>query len=203
MPSKNRQKTYASDAYYHIYNRGVEKRKIFQDDEDYRVFLSLLKRYLDSQVSKDPSGREYDRLYGRVELLAYCLMPNHFHLLIYVHDAEGMTRLLRGVATSYTGYFNKKYKRIGPLFQDRYKTSHILADSYLTHISRYIHRNPKTWRHWKYSSLPYYLDDRQADWLLPDKIMALFANRKEYGEFLDDYEDYKSSLDEIAPEIAG
>ncbi len=202
MPSKNRLKVYVPDAYYHVYNRGVEKRKIFIDDEDYRVFLNLLKRYLDHEPKLDKSGRQYDHLYGRVELLTYCLMPNHFHLLIYVHDATAMQRLFRGVATSYTGYFNKKYQRVGPLFQDRYKASMILNDSYLLHISRYIHLNPKAWRSWAYSSLPYYLGDKKSSWILPKRITDLFNDKAEYLEFVSDYEGYKESLDDIKGELA-
>lgn len=89
-------------------------------------------------------------------------------------------------------YFNEKYKRVGPLFQDRYKASHIFNESYLVHISRYIHLNPPDWRHWSFSSLPYYLGDAYADWVLPQRSKELVNN---YLEFVQDYEDYKATLD--------
>src|ERR1043166_5683188 len=123
MASRNLEKIYLEESVYHIYNRGINKRRIFLEDVDYAVFLNLLKRYLDKEPTKDRKGREYEWLHNRIELLAFCLMPNHFHLLLYQKDPEAMTRLLRGVCTSYTGYFNKKYKRMGPLFQDRFKAS--------------------------------------------------------------------------------
>lgn len=202
MVSRNREKNYVPEAYYHIYNRGVEKRKIFIDDEDYRVFLNLFKRYLDREPVRDPSGREYDHLFERGELLAFCLMPNHFHLLLYVHDDEAMTRLMRGVATSYTTYFNKKYKRVGPLFQDRYKASHILNDAYLVHITRYIHLNPKDWQDWPYSSLPYYLGKKSAAWIIPERILGMFEDGN-YREFVADYVSQKEMWDEIKHDLAG
>jgi putative transposase len=201
MPSRNRLKIYVPEGYYHIYNRGVEKRLIFQDDADYQVFLNLLKRYLDGAPHKDASGRQYEWLHDRLELLAYCLLPNHYHLLIYVHDELAMTRLLRGAITSYTGYFNKKYQRVGPLFQDRYKASHILNDAYLQHISRYIHLNPKDWQQWEYSSLPYYLGHKKAGWLQPQRMLEVFQG-DDYLEFVRDYRDHKQMLEEIKLELA-
>lgn len=201
MSSRNRIKIYVPEAYYHVYNRGVERRVIFQDDDDYHVFLNLLKRYLDKEPAKDPSGREYDTLYGRLELLSYCLQPNHYHLLIYVHDAEAMTRLFRGVNTAYTKYFNKKYNRIGPLFQDRYKASHILGDSYLLHISRYIHLNPRDWRKWPYSSLDYYLSRKNAGWVHPQRLLQLFEGNS-YLSFVEDYQDVKKVMDDVKAELA-
>lgn len=202
MASRNRTKQYTEDSYYHVYNRGVEKRVIFIDDEDYRVFMNLLKRYLDQEPIKDNKGREYEWLHERLELLAFCLMPNHFHLLLYQVDESSITRLMRGVCTSYTTYFNKKYKRIGPLFQDRYKASHINQDNYLLHISRYIHRNPRDYENWPYSSYGYFVGDRVAGWVQIAKIRTLFEDRQEYIRFVGDYEDYKNSLDDIASALA-
>lgn len=201
MSSRNRIKIYIPEAYYHIYNRGVERRIIFQDDDDYRVFLNLLKRYLDNEPASDRSGREYDWLHKRLELLGYCLQPNHYHLMVYVHDAQAMTRLFRGVNTAYTKYFNKKNDRIGPLFQDRYKASHILNDAYLVHISRYVHLNPKNWRDWPYSSLPYYLGQKNAGWVRPQRLLDLFEGDN-YLNFIEDYQDAKKVMDEVKSELA-
>ncbi|OVE79228.1 hypothetical protein BVY00_00945, partial [bacterium G20] len=120
---------------------------------------------------------------------------------IYQHEPEAMTRLLRGVCTSYSTYFNKKYRRIGPLFLERYKASRIHKDEYLKHISRYIHLNPANYRRWEFSSLPYYLDNKKAGWVRPQRILDLF-NDGEYGVFVSDYESYKRELDEIKSELA-
>lgn len=201
MPSRNLVRAYASDSYYHIYNRGVNKRKIFLDSDDFAVFLNLLKRYLDSKPTKDNKGREYEWLHRRIELLAFCLLPNHFHLLIYQHDPKAVTRLMVGVLTSYTGYFNKKYKRLGPLFQSAYKASRINNEEYLMHISRYIHLNPTEYKSWEFSSLSYFLGNKQAGWVSPQRVLDMFE-KEEYPGFLKDYEGYKKTLDEIKRELA-
>lgn len=205
MPSRNIEKTLVPHSYYHVYNRGVEKRVIFKDDKDYTVFLNLLKRYLNKEPAKDLKNRKYIWLHDDIELLAYCLMPNHFHLFVYVHDSpESLTQLMQCICTAYTGYFNKKYKRVGHLFQSRYKASHILNDSYLQHISRYIHLNPKDYRKWQYSSLSYYIGNKRAAWINPERILDLFdGGPMEYIRFMRDYEDYKAMLDEIKSELAG
>lgn len=201
MSSRNVIKDYVEDSFYHVYNRGVNKRKIFLDNDDYAVFLNLLKRYLDSEPVTDNKGREYEWLHKRIELLAFCLMPNHFHLLIYQHDKEAMTRLMRGTITSYTIYFNKKYRRTGPLFQDRFKASLITKDTYLLHISRYIHLNPHDYINWEFSSLLYYAGKKKAGWVNPDRIMEFFEGDN-YFAFIKDYEEQKLMLDELKHELA-
>lgn len=202
MPNRNVIKLYSPDTYYHVYNRGVNGRTIFKEQQDYHVFLNLLKRYLSAEPVKDKQGREYPWLREDIELLAFCLMPNHFHLLVYQkNNKDAATRLLRGVSTAYTVYFNKKYKRRGPLFQERFKASSIDKDNYLHHVSRYIHLNPKGYRQWEFSSLDYYLGRKSAEWINPGLILDLFEPG-EYSDFLSDYEDYKRVMDEVKPELA-
>jgi putative transposase len=195
MPAKNRIKVYSEDSYYHAYNRGINKRRIFLDDDDYKVFLNLLKRHLSQEPQTDNKGREYKWLYNEIELLAYCLMPNHFHICLYQVSDRAMQQLIGPVSMSYTTYFNKKYGRIGPLFQDTYKASRISDDAYLQHISRYIHRNPKGYELWPYSSYRNYTGNKTADWVHPERLLALFDNKQDYVMFTADYEDYKQSLD--------
>ena len=108
---------------------------------------------------------------------------------------------MQSVCVSYVGYFNKKYKRVGTLFQDRYKASMITNDAYLQHISRYIHLNPKNYKSWKYSSLPYYLNTKAAKWVNHQRILDIFEGDS-YIKFLDDYESSKEALDEIKHELA-
>src|SRR3989338_868058 len=201
MPSRNLEKIYLEDSFYHVYNRGVNKRRIFLQDRDYAVFLSLLKRYLDKTPVKDNKGREYEWLHKRIELSAFCLMPNHFHLLLYQKDSRAMTRLLSGLCTSYTGFFNKKFSRSGPLFQDRFKASLITRDAYLQHISRYLHLNPPNYRQYEWSSLPYYLETRSAGWLNPQRILDLFEG-DDYQSFVANYEDHKRVIDEVKSQLA-
>ena len=208
MPSRNRVKVYGENVFYHIYNRGVNKMKIFYDDEDYGVFLNLLKRYLSIEPVKDKKGREYASLYNEIELLAFCLMPNHFHLLVFQHDTAAMTKLMRGVCVSYGTYFNKKYKRQGPVFQERYKANMIANEEYLEHISRYIHLNPidikdykTTYLTYPYSSIGYYLGRQSSSWVRFKRIHSV-ANKDRYRAFLADYEDAHEMLKTIKDELA-
>jgi len=202
MPSKNSRKIYLEKTHYHIFNRGVNKRKIFLDEEDYAVFLNLFKRYLSRKPEVDAKKREYPWLYNDIELLSFCLMPNHFHLLAYQLEENSIKHLLKNVCGSYTSYFNKKYKRIGPLFQDRFKAKMIDDDAYLHHISRYIHMNPKQYLSWKHSSLPYYLGEQSAEWIQPYRIIELFNDKEDYLTFLKDYEKQKEIMDEIKDSLA-
>ncbi len=186
MPTRNSVKAYEPHSYYHLYNRGVNKQAVFNEDEDKVYFLSLLKRYLSLDETKRLKHVAYKSYADTVDLLAYCVMNNHVHLLIYLHDdTTAITELMRGVMASYSMYFNKKYDRVGPLFQGRYLASHITSDVYLHHISRYIHRNPAIWSEYPYSSLRYYTGEAYADWIKPGKILDLFDNDvRQYMDFL-------------------
>lgn len=202
MPSRNIVKIDVDQSYYHVYARGASRKDIFLDEEDYRVFLNLCKRYLSREPMTDRLGREYKNFYDNVELLAFCLMPNHFHLLFYQDEAGAISHLMRGVMTSYSGYFNRKYSRSGALFESRYKSSRISDDAYLMHISRYIHLNPKQWRTWSWSSLANYLGRAESDWLRPERITELFASREMYEKFVADYEDSQRMIEAIKHELA-
>lgn len=176
--------------------------KIFQDSQDYSVFLNLLKRHLSKKPIKDNKGREYPWFAKQISLEAFCLMPNHLHLLLYQTDQTGLTQLMQSIMPAYVRYFNKKYHRYGPLFQGIYKASMIYTDSYLDHISRYIHLNPKNYKTYKWSSLPYYTSNKKAEWLEPGRIRGMFKTNREYEEFMADYAEYKEILDEIKHELA-
>lgn len=201
MPSRNTVKQYVADSCYHVYNRGVEKRNIFLDDEDYAVFLNLLKRYLAPHKESDQWGRLYLNYFNRVELLAFCLMPNHFHLLVWQDQAYDFSRLVQSVCTAYAGYFNKKYSRVGTLFQGVFKGKRIENDQYNLHISRYIHLNPldikRDYREYAYSSLPYYSGKSYADWVRPERVLCLFRGADDYRAFLEDPSDIKSNQEGI------
>ena len=114
------------DAYYHVTCRGNERREIFRNNDDHNVFLELLARSLDIYT---------------VELGAYALMPNHFHFLVRTPKGN-LSEFMRHFNISYTGAFNRKYRRSGHLYQGRYKAFLIEADNYLLEVSRYIHLNP-------------------------------------------------------------
>lgn len=201
MPSRNVVKIDVPDSYYHVYARGHGKQKIFRDEEDFELFLSLFARHLSNEPVANASGRKYTHLQDDVSLLCYCLMGNHFHLLLHQRSIGAMSRLMRGIMTSYSMYFNKKYGSSGALFESRYKASRISSDPYLMHISRYIHLNPKDWMAYPYSSIhSYYLG--APEWLRPMPVVELFGSLPKYADFLNDYADYKESLAIIEDELA-
>ena len=203
MPSRNTRKQYAEHSYYHIYTRGGNKQTVFIDSFDYAYFLGLFKRYLSKDTVKNTARIPYKNYSENIDLLAYCLMPNHIHIVIYQNDKDAISYFMQSVMTSYSMYFNKRYGHLGPVFQSRYLASIIDQENYLHHISRYIHLNPKQWRSYPYSSLPYYLGDKSADWIKPDKILDLFDNNTEkYRTFLKDYKEQKELLDELKWELA-
>ncbi len=202
MPSKNVIKTDVAESYYHVYFRGANKTKIFREPSDYEKMLQLFSRYLSLKEAKNSAGISFPNYSNRLELLAFCLMPNHVHLFIYQHQQGVMTEFMRSVLTSYSMYFNKKYKRTGPLFESRYKASHITNDAYFQHISRYIHLNPRSWKTYEYSSLPYYLHQVTDEWIVPRKIIDDFESPTEYLKFLEDYEEAKEMIDILKHELA-
>ncbi len=142
--------------YYHLYNCGVEKRSIFSNKDDYARFLNLIYFYrykqkipytqFDtlSQKAKDlylnlnPRTAERELL----KIIAYSLMPNHFHFLVKATKKEGIPTFMAKISNSYTKYFNIKYDRLGSLFQGRYKSKEMPSDEAILQVSRYIHLNP-------------------------------------------------------------
>ncbi len=228
MPSRNRIKQYIADSYYHLYNRGVEKRLIFLDDQDYGVFLSYLKTYLEPKdeielqsILADPlsSSKEKDKalkllklnnFHDSIQLIAYILMPNHFHFFVKQTELNSIDRFMNSLCTRFTMYFNKKYKRVGGLFQSVYKGVLIQSEEQLMYLTRYIHRNifgskrknEKNIRmlaSYQHSSYPEYLGLRYTDWLHPEEVLRLFFDEKAYQAFVEDVDSEKSikSLDRL------
>ncbi len=209
MPAKNIVKEYTENGYYHIYNRGVEKREIFLDEQDCQVFLHYLKMYLspiEELIEKNQPGIRIQRfiplnLSKEIDLLTFTLMPNHIHLQIKQYTKDGIIKLMRRLATSYVMYFNKKYQRVGPLFQNTYKAALIGSEPYLLHLSRYIHLSPTKLKapsinFINFSSYPYYLGKKQASWIKPQEILSYFKNAQSsdfkdilsYQSFVEDYQ---------------
>ncbi len=202
MVSRNVIKIDIPDSYYHVYARGASLQPIFIEPDDYAHFLSLFHRYLSQEEVTNSIGIAYDKLRDDLQLLCYCLMKNHFHLLIYQKSEGTMPRLMRGVMTAYSRYFNKKYDRSGPLFETRYQASRISSDDYLMHISRYIHLNPEKWEDYPHSSLGYYNGQLAPDWLSVEPILGLFMSREHYLEFVRDYKDIRDIYESIKHELA-
>jgi putative transposase len=133
---------------YHLYNRGVGKMQIFNDEEDYKVFLYRLWENLYPELTekvKRKSRNDYRRKELpslSFDLISYCLMPNHFHFLIKQNTDLPLTKLISKICTGYSKYYNKKYERVGSLFQDQFKAVRIESNEQLLWTSIYIHQNP-------------------------------------------------------------
>ena len=221
MPAKNRIKPYVENSFYHLYNRGVEKRRIFMDEQDIGVFLSYLKTYL---LPKDEKGlrdiianprknpKEKDdasrllvlnNFSAELEMTSYATMPNHFHFLVYQTSPDAIDRFMNSLWTRYTGYFNRRYQRVGPLFQGLYKGVLVESDEQLLYLTRYIHRNvlslPRGLRDKFPSSYPVYLKQIKQEWVKPERILLNFSDSgynsyREFMEIDDMDEDRKEAL---------
>jgi putative transposase len=214
MTAKNRTKIYIENTYYHVYNRGVEKRNIFLDDQDYGVFLSYLKFYLmPPQGPKDPRGpsprlspaQQLSNHNNKISLIAYCLMPNHFHLAIKQYEIDSMTNFLRALATRYSMYFNKRYARVGSLFQGRYKAVLIDNDMQLLYLTKYIHRNPlaldgyttKNLLDYPYSSYRNFTGIIHQSWIDPSDVIYRYSGNNSHNTYQSFVEETKEISDEI------
>ena len=199
MPVKNILKEFAPNSYYHIYNRGVAKQSIFLDENDYKTFLGYLKLYLIVHDKNDKTrpSRKLKNYFQNLILLSYCLMPNHFHLFVFQKDIEIMTEFMRSLGTKYSMYFNKRYKRVGPVFQSRYKAVMVKSETQFIYLSKYIHRNPldilpsgTDLDGYKYSSYQNYLGRFNQTWVETSEILSYFSK-------INSGESYKKFVEEV------
>lgn len=197
MPAKNSRKIYIENGYYHIYNRGVEKRIIFVDKQDYAVFLKYLKEYLQQKdevglnerlLNPDLGYKEKDQVlkllrlnnfYSKIILLAYCLMPNHFHFFIRQESAENLDKFMNSLFTRYSMYFNRKYNRVGPLFQGVYKATIVASEDYYLYLTKYIHKQAlasqgEALQERYPNSFADYIGIRNTDWVHPEEVLKFF-----------------------------
>lgn len=204
---------------YHIVNRGVNHQPIFNNKWDYNRALELIWFY---EFTKPPMRFSYyDRLPAdeknqvlrsleispkSVSLIAYCLMPNHFHFLLRQGGDHGISRFLANFQNSYTRYFNTKHSRSGHLFQGQFKAIRIDSDNQLLHTSRYIHLNPYTsyvvktideLKDYEWSSLKQYLEKKTDGLCETETVLGNFSSGAKYLEFVNDQKDYQRTLDQI------
>ena len=209
MPALYSTKIYAPNCYYHVFNRGVNRDLIFRDREDYKTFLSFLRTYLcektEEKLRSLPANSPQRYLPQSIDLIAYCLMPNHFHLVLKQKTRTAMTELLRVIGTNYAIYFNGKYNRVGTIFQGKYKAIIIDNEYYLLHLTRYVHLNPvelvkdgsskELLKNYEFSSYLEYLGIRETSWIKPGVVASYFhspnrlglANVNSYQSFIEDY----------------
>lgn len=205
--------------YYHVFNRGVNRQPIFQGLRDYKRALDILNYYsfnpkvrfskflLFSQEEKNNFMNSLHRLNDKlVDIVCFCLMPNHFHLLLNQLKDNGISKFMANLQNSLTRYFNTKHQRIGPLLQGQFKTVLIEDDNQLLHLSRYIHLNPyssyvvkdqKSLSEYPWSSLPEYISIDVAKICNSEIILSQFKDKKSYKDFVFDQADYQRRLEEI------
>jgi len=211
---------FAVDEFYHVYNRGNDKRVIFIDDNDRKRFLQLM--YIcnseKSTAVKDIYGDpfEFNRGENLVSIGAYCLLSNHFHFLLHEIVDGGISKFMQKLSTGYTMYFNKRYDRSGSLFQGRFKAVHVINDRHLEYLFAYIHLNPiehiqKDWKEnglknlvhakqylgkYKYSSYP--------DLLNPGRRESKILNLEPFPQYFKSRRDFEGFHDiwlELSPEV--
>ncbi len=162
--------------YYHVYNRGVEKRDIFANEENYRFLLRRIEEYIQ---------------FYAVTLIAYCLMPTHYHMLLYSERDGAVGDFLRHLFNSYTQAFNLQQKRSGTLFAGRAKSRMIFENEYLFHITRYIHLNPvhaglvAKPEDWVFSNYRELIGLRKGPLLDSEFLEAQFGSPQEYRAFVE------------------
>lgn len=210
MPSKHVIRSFAENSYYHVFNRGVEKRTIFEDPGDYKIFkyymfiyLAPLEKVL-SVYPHLPLRLRPKNLSSELDLITYCLMPNHFHLLLKQTTKDAISKFMKQITDAYTRYFNNKNKRVGSLVQGPFKAAQIDSDNLLLHISRYIHLNPlvsgvikDNLQSYPWSSFPAYLNQNQDNLIKKDEILNHFASTKDFEKFVLDQAEYAKELEKI------
>lgn len=208
----------ATNEIYHIYNRGVEKRPIFLNKRDYSRFVKLVNYYQCAdytvrfshfnrlkQEEKQRILEKLDKSLNKiVEVLTFCLMPNHFHLLLKQLQDSGISKFMARVTNGYSHYFNTKNKRTGHLFQGNFGAVRVETDEQLVHVSRYIHLNPvtsylieiKNLERYGYSSYPEYTLGKRS-FCNTSEILSFFKDIKSYKKFVEDQVDYARTLENI------
>lgn len=208
MPSRYRIREFEEESFYHVFNRAIEKRKVFLDIQDYKMFMYYLKVYLDdpknilTKYPQLPIRLQAKNLKNQIALIAYCLMPNHFHFLLKQSTKDAISKFMKQLLNAYTFYFNKKYGRTGALFEGRYKAARITSDNLLLHVARYIHLNPVVINltdkpeNYQWSSHKDYLNKNPT--ITNRKIvLSYFPNIADYQKFVQDQISYAKELDKI------
>lgn len=209
---------FSIDEFYHVYNRGTDKRIIFIDSNDHNRFILLL-HLCNSRQKVDISnlireGRTFTDLINidpgerLVDVGAYCLMPNHFHLLLKEKNPDGISLFMKKLLTAYSMYFNKKHDRSGSLFEGKFKAKHADTDEYLKYLFAYIHLNPvKIIDHeWKENGIKNretaraYLDGYRyssyVDYMGKDRLEGRILGRDSFPRYFSDQKDFNAYVED-------
>ncbi|MFZ1020025.1 MAG: transposase [Minisyncoccia bacterium] len=193
MPS--RKVNLVEGEYYHIYNRGVDKRNIFSDKSDLQRFLQSMEEF----NTKDPIGSLYENSFVKekelggsssklVQFIAYCLNPNHYHFILTPLVEKGIEKFMQRLGTGYTLYFNEKEKRSGSLFQGKFKSKHINSNAYLLQASSYVNlnnydKNGIIKKSLNSSSWIEYIGQTNINFCKKSIVLGQFESKKEYEKF--------------------
>lgn len=207
--------SFAPGEYYHLYNRGTEKRNIFISRGDYNRFLALLflanqNAPIDSTQRGSTSLKIESERNGEpiIEIVTYCLMPNHFHLLVREITDGGISKFMQKLMTGYTMYFNKRNERSGALFQGKFKATHVADNRYLRYLISYIHLNPVKLIEpkWKETGivdraraekyLERYVPSSYLDYLGQARPEGMILNREALPEYFSTGTDFKTFVTE-------
>ncbi|MCL5784669.1 MAG: transposase [Patescibacteria group bacterium] len=213
-----RKLVFQNNEIYHVFNRGIDRRSTFNDKKEFERIQKLIKFYRHknipirfSQVNQQPIDireKMLEELHSSeriLDILSYCIMPNHFHFLLKQTSDKGISSFISNITNAYIKYFNTKYKRAGPLFEGVFKAVHIETDEQLVHASRYIHLNPVTssiipseeLENYHWSSYPEYLSLSAEEISQKDLVLSMFKSTQAYREFVNNQIDYARQLDAI------
>jgi REP element-mobilizing transposase RayT len=162
--------------HYHVYNRGNNRQAIFLERENYLFFLRKWREYL----------------LATADVVGYCLMPNHYHFLLHLRE-DDLSGPMQAFALSYTKAVNQRYKRVGSLFQGRFRALHVDGDPYLLHLSRYVHLNPVAAglvarpEEWEFSSYREFVGLRNGSLPQPALVLAQLGSSVAYRLFVENY----------------
>ena len=182
---------FVPEGYYHIYNRGNNRNKIFFEHENYLYFLKGMRRYLLPEA----------------DIIAYCLMPTHYHLMVRIKPTSRFSLGMMRLSVSYTKAVNKAFERVGVLFQGSFKSKPILDSSHLLQVCRYIHANPvkdslvADPSNWPYSNYLEWIGDRDGTLFDRDFADAQFPDRCGYKDFVSDYIQSRKMPEEIVKHL--
>lgn len=217
--STNRKLVFANDEIYHVFNRGVEKRPTFTDKRELNRALLTLDFYRFARppvklskflvIPKDQQKKFLENLKKEfqklIEIICFCLMPNHFHFMLRQKLDNGISTFISNLTNSYTRYFNSKHERIGPLFEGIFKAVRIESEEQLIHASRYIHLNPvssfliepEELETYQWSSYPEFLRLSDRNFVTKDLVLNFFPSAEAYRRFVLDQADYARQLELI------
>lgn len=211
---------FVSGETYHVFNRSIARFPIFNGQTDMERIIKLIDYYrfgklplrfshyknLPHQLKDQYAKVNFVDEKRALSILAYCIMPNHFHFLIKPLKDNSISDFMRNIQNGFSKYFNLKYERTGSLFQFMFKAVHIETDEQLIHVSRYIHLNPSTsyivnaggLTEYPWSSFADYLSNEKGESIVDtDFILSYFKQPQKYKEFVFDQIDYQRELDKI------